>query len=240
MAEHKPLYLWSLKDALAHGERDEWRESYRENCDCARAIERAIADNYHDNRLEDGTQDIIARYGFNRVNWVLANTIQQKEHDGRFSPDNKKWAAQLYIPEDDVRWHFCVESHPGLTDLFVNQARQAWQALGLFDKSHCSDETDYEAKLLILKPSVLKDAYKSPDFQLFYAESGFGCDPNARGRKVYGFFLKDGEETSYNRSDFLGVINDEHLPEWAREKLDEIIGQQPQENESESMTLGGM
>ena len=56
MPEHKPLYLWSLEDAVRHNERDEWRESYRENCDCARAIERAIEENYHDNRLEDGSQ----------------------------------------------------------------------------------------------------------------------------------------------------------------------------------------
>lgn len=42
MPEHKPLYLYSLKEAVELGEKDEWRESYLENCDCARAIERAI------------------------------------------------------------------------------------------------------------------------------------------------------------------------------------------------------
>ena len=45
MQEHKPLYLYSREEALRHGERDQWRDSYRENCDCARAIERAIAEN---------------------------------------------------------------------------------------------------------------------------------------------------------------------------------------------------
>ena len=125
MADHKPLYRWSLQDAVTHNEVQDWRDSYRENCDCARAIERAIADQYHDNILENGTKDIIDRYGFDRVNWVLANTLQEKAHDGRFSQENKRWAKGFYIPRDDVRWHFCVESHPGLTDLFVNQAREA-------------------------------------------------------------------------------------------------------------------
>ena len=46
MADHKPLYRWSLQDAIAHNEVQDWRDSYRENCDCARAIERAIADHY--------------------------------------------------------------------------------------------------------------------------------------------------------------------------------------------------
>ena len=109
------------------------------------------------------------------MNWVLANTLQEKSHDGRFSQENKKWAKGFFIPSDDVRWHFCVESHPGLTDLFINQAREAWQKLGLFDQSHRSEDNDYAGKLLILKPSVLKDEYKASDYQLFYAESGFGA-----------------------------------------------------------------
>lgn len=193
MADHKLLYRWSLQDAIAHNEVQDWRDSYRENCDCARAIERSIADHYHDNILENGTKDIIDRYGFDRVNWVLANTLQEKAHDGRFSQDNKRWAKGFFIPSDDVRWHFCVESHPGLTDLFINQTREAWQNLGLFDASHCSEDNDYAGKLLILKPSVLKDEFKASDYQLFYAESGFGCSPTASGRKVFGKFLKDGE-----------------------------------------------
>lgn len=234
----KPLYRWSLQDAVAHNEVQDWRDSYRENCDCARAIERAIADHYHDNILEDGTKDIIDRYGFDRVNWVLANTLQEKSHDGRFSQENKKWAKGFFIPSDDVRWHFCMESHPGLTDLFINQAREAWQKLRLFDQSHCSEDNDYAGKLLILKPSVLKDEYKASDYQLFYAESGFGCSPTASGRKVFGKFLKDGENTNFNRSDFLGVIKDECIPEWAAEKLAEL--EPPDEDESEGITMGGM
>ena len=236
MAEHKPVYRYSLQEAVAHNEVDDWRNSYRENCNCARAIERAIADHYHDNILENGTKDIITRYGFDRMNWVLANTLQEKSHDGRFSQENKAWAKGFFIPNDDVRWHFCVESHPGLTDIFTTHAREAWQKLGLFDHTHCSEDNDYTGKLLILKPHILKDEYKTPDYQLFYAESGFGCSPTASGRKVFGRFLKDGENTSFNRAEFLGVIRDECIPEWAAEKLAEL--EAPAEDETESLTMG--
>lgn len=238
MADHKLLYCWSMQDAIAHNEMQDWRDSYRENCDCARTIERAIAEHYHDNILEDGTKDIIDRYGFDRVNWVLANTLQEKAHDGRFSRDNKTWANDFFIPNDDMRWHFCVESHPGLTDIFINQARKAWQEFDLFDRSHCADDADYTGKLLILKPSVLKDEFKTPDYQLFYAESGFGCSLTAFGRKVFGKFLKDGENTNFNRSDFLGVIKDACIPEWAAEKLAEL--ESSDADESEEITMGGM
>lgn len=240
MAEFKPLYTWSQKDAIAYDELDQWRESYKENCDCARAIERVINENYRNNVLEDCADEIIDRYGFDRVNFVLANTVQQKMDDGRISPENKKWARGQHIPNDDVRWHFTVESHPGLTDLFVSQTRAAWQKLGLFDDSHCisekDGEIDYKGKVLVLKPTVLKDDCRTPDNQLFYASGGFGCAPNSRGRKVFGRFLNDSEETHFYRGDFLGAIKDECLPEWAAEKLSEM----PDETESDAPTLGGM
>ena len=240
MQEHKPLYLYSREEALRHGERDQWRDSYRENCDCARAIERTIAENYRDNRLGDCASGILDRYGFTRVNWVLANTMQQKSYDGRFSEDNKRWSKQFYIPNDDTKWHFTVESHPGLTNLFVEQARDAWQSLGLFDASHClpdDNDQDYTGKVVVIDPNILKDKYKAPEDQLFLAEGGFGASPNSRGRKVYGCFLKDGEKAYYNRDEILGVLKEEFLPEWASEKLDEL---ENTAEESAGMTMGGM
>ena len=241
MSEHKPLYVYSLSQAVRSNEGDLWRESYKENCDCARAIEKIINENYRDNVLNDCVQPIIEKYGFNRVNWVLANTVKQNKEDGRLSEENKKWARGFHIPIEDVNWHFTVESHPGLTNLFINDARRAWQELGLFDRAHCvsekNSETDYTDKVLILDPSVLKDAYKTPDDQLFLAKGGFGCHPNSRGRKVFGQFLKDGEDTHFYREDFIGVVKDEYLPDWAKEQLAESGEQQ---NQASGMTMGGM
>lgn len=100
MSEHKPMYVWSLKDAVNANERDLWRESYKENCDCARAIEKAIekAYDYEKYSLADCAESIIKEYGFNRVNWVLANTVQQKKTDGRFSEEKQNMGkANIYI-----------------------------------------------------------------------------------------------------------------------------------------------
>ena len=240
MAEHKAVYEWSLEEAIRMNERDLWRESYRENCDCARAIECAIRDHYSDNCLHDCIQPLIEEYGFNRVNLVLANTVQYHHEDGRFSEDNKRWARSFHIPRDDVRWHFSVESHPGLTNLLINQAREAWKALGLFDRTHCiseqDGELDYTGKVVVIDPRTFKDKYKTPKDQLFLAEGGFGCSPGACGRKVFGKFLKDGEETHYQHSDIVGILKDEHLPDWAREKLAELSPP----DEDEGMTMEAM
>ena len=118
--------------------------------------------------------------------------------------------------------------------MFLDRVRKEWENLKLFDKFHCSDEGYYEDKVLVLKPSSLKDEYKTPDFQLFYATGGFGCDPTKIGTSVSGVFLKDDEFAQFRRADFIGVIKDEHLPDWAREKFESIY---KAETESQTPTM---
>lgn len=245
MPKDKTVYNWSLAYAVSEGEVDWWRESYKLNCDCARAIERAIDKHYQNDRLEECAKDLVDEYGFKRMFWVLANTLQQKKDDGRFSEENRKWSKAFYIPEDDVRWHFCVESHPGLTDLFLNQVRHAYQDLGLFNSSHCSEETNYEDKLVIIKGMSLKDEYKTPDNQLFYCTEGNGCRPNALGTKVFGFHLNDMERGYYRRSQIEGVIDEQYIPDWAKSKLTVLFGGEDEgedegEGEDPSLEIGGM
>ena len=126
MPEHKPLYLYSLKEAAEWNEKDEWRESYLENCDCARAIERAIDEHYDGQCLKSCAKEIIDRYGFDRVNFVLAATVRQGTHDGRYSEDNKKWARRFSVMDKENTWQYHVRSHPGLVNLFVADARRLW------------------------------------------------------------------------------------------------------------------
>lgn len=223
MEEHKPLYPYSLKEAVEYGEKDEWRESHLENCDCARAIERAINGHYDGQRLNSCAKEIIDRYGFDRVNFVLANTVTQSIEDGRYSEDNKKWARQFSVMDKENAWQYCVRSHPGLVNLFVSDARQQWNSLELFDNSHCDSEysgqIDYTNRILVLKPSVLKDECKTPQNQLFYAAHGNGCRPDSLGTKVFGFHVADGEKTYYRRTEFAGALKEELIPEWAKENI---------------------
>ena len=62
-----------------------------------------------------------------------------------------------------------VDSHAGLADVFTNRVRKEWNALGLFEKKHCTNEGDYEGKVLALKPSVLKHEYSALE------ECALGC-----------------------------------------------------------------
>ena len=148
MPEYKHLYRYTLQNANEFDEVEQWRESHRENCKCANDITDAINSHYHDNRLDNCVQSMIDKYGFDRVNWVIANTIREGIQDGRYSKENKKWAEGFDVLSSDQNWHFCVTAHPGLVNVFANQLRAAWNELGLFDKAAVTDETNYENQVL--------------------------------------------------------------------------------------------
>lgn len=255
MQEHKPLYLWSKGDARKLGELDLWTVSRNENCICAREIEQAIAANHRDDRMHtDFMKDVIKKFGFDHVNWVLANTVKEGMYDGRYNPDNKKWAETKYIPKESgsTNYAFTVNSHPCLVDAVVNRVRKEWKDLGLYDNSHCYDESlNFQGKVTVLRPDVLEDEYKKTEYQLFYASTGFGCDPHASGTKVFGQFLFDGEKARFCRGDFIGVLKLDLLPDWAQEKYaalsskdkpvqKEEIAQDTEEDSSETPKMGGL
>ena len=225
MAEHKPLYRGSFSEAVRLSETDQWRASWHENVACRDFIDQSIHQNYGNSRLNgDVAGDAIAEYGYDRVSFVLANTIRLKDHDGRFSATNKEWAQSFYFEADDIHRHDWVidQSHPGLVDIVTNQARQAYDQLHLFDAAQCitvHEFQDVTGHVLVLRPEVLKDEYKTPESQLFMASHGNGCRADAIGRSIFGKFLVDGERTSFQREHFLGVLKAELLPEWAIEKM---------------------
>ena len=126
-----PVYRQNAAYAREHGELEQYRVSRQANIACREAIEQAIHQNYDGSRLFDGTAaKVMQQYGAERVLYVLANTIQQKELDGRFSFPNREWAKTEDVQSNrddfgiDRNYEFVVNSHAGLTDLFVSQARK--------------------------------------------------------------------------------------------------------------------
>lgn len=101
MKDTTPIYFHSATYAHEHGELDQYRASHKANIACKEAIEQAIADNYRDNRLGPAcVQQVLQQFDPGRIFYVLANTVRQKEHDGRISRDNKAWAQTIPVCED--------------------------------------------------------------------------------------------------------------------------------------------
>ena len=93
---------------------------------CKVDIERGIATHFDGMHLNiDFIANLYALYGEERMNYVLANTVQMSDGDGRYSPGNKAWAKEISInnAEDDRRT-FYVNSHPALFDGFITAYRR--------------------------------------------------------------------------------------------------------------------
>lgn len=129
------VYPHSAAYAQEHGEVDAYRASYMANLACKEAIEKAIHDHYHNNSLgSDAIKDVLAQFGMERTQYVLANTIRSKDEDGRISSDNKTWAKSIPVLEDTDAWsknrnaYLVVDGvNPGLTDIFTRLVRKAAQ-----------------------------------------------------------------------------------------------------------------
>lgn len=89
-----------------------------------------------------------------------------------------------------------------------------------------------------MSPDTLRESCWSPRDQLWLANGGAGCSPTSLGQAVFAVCLSDGERTRWNRTDFTGVLDEQYLPDWALEKLNELRG--PQQEQDSGPVMGGM
>ena len=119
-----PVYHEVANYAFEAGELDTYRASMKANIACRDSIEEVINQHYHDNRLESGAaKEVLEEFGAERVQYILANTVQQKDWDGRFSTENKEWAKTVEVCRENSMRFMVDRAHPGLTDLFINEVR---------------------------------------------------------------------------------------------------------------------
>lgn len=135
-----PLYPHTAAYALEHGELEQYCASLQANIACKNAIEAAIRQYFDGMHLnEAAVTEVMSAYGKERICYVVANTLQQKSWDGRFSPSNKAWAAQFEIaaavrPDYDSRVAFVVDSHPAVLDGFTGLLRRECEKPSLYER----------------------------------------------------------------------------------------------------------
>ncbi len=82
---------------------------------------------------------------------------------------------------------------------------------------HYSD--DINGKVIAIDPKVLKPEYQRADKQLYLVTGGFGASANSRGSAVFCKNIHTGKTVRYERMDVMGEVKPECMPEWAKEKL---------------------
>ena len=125
-----PIYRETANYAYEAGELESYRASLAANVECRRAIEAAISSNYGDNRLDAdaAVKSVLEQFSPERVRYVLANTIQQKDFDGRIPQPLKEWAKSVEVCPENASRFLVDKPNPGLTALFVDAFRQQTEA----------------------------------------------------------------------------------------------------------------
>ena len=133
----------------------DYRTSMQANMDCKEAIEQTINDYYGNNRLaaESAVKSILEKFSPERVAYVLAQTIQQKDHDGRISPDCKEWAKGMDGSPDHATQLIIDSVNPGLVSLFTEE----------FVRQTVISRTQEQAPAEQSKPAVPEKAPKEPE-----------------------------------------------------------------------------
>lgn len=121
-----PIYRETANYAYEAGEMEAYRASLAANEKCRSAIEVAISSNYGDNSLnaEAAVKSVLEQFSPERVWYVLANTIQQKNFDGRIPQPLKEWAKSVEVCPENASRFLVDKLNPGLTALFVDAFRQ--------------------------------------------------------------------------------------------------------------------
>ena len=126
-----PVYLETLRHAVdVDGDKALFHNSHKLNCACAEAIDKAISTHntpaghpggaYYD--FDVVLKEVAAEYGTERVNAVVAHTVNKHDWDGRLSDKNKEWAKTVDVPQVD---YIPLNTHLAVFDGFVNHVREA-------------------------------------------------------------------------------------------------------------------
>lgn len=121
-----PIYRESANYAYEAGELEAYHASLAANEECRSAIEAAISGNYAENRLDAdaAVKSVLEQFSPERIRYVLANTIQQKDFDGRIPQSLKEWAKSVEVCPENASRFLVDKPNPGLTALFVDAFRQ--------------------------------------------------------------------------------------------------------------------
>lgn len=123
-SDRAPLYMKTFDEAYSLGETDKYHADHELNVKCRQAIKTAIADNYDGYHLKHDISDaVIQQYGLQRVVYVLANSIQLMDYDGRVSADNKAWAKGYSIKDDERNRRYYFVDSAGLVNIFAKEVR---------------------------------------------------------------------------------------------------------------------
>lgn len=115
-----------------------------------------------------------------------------------------------------------------------NELSQAPNPKEVLGNEHCdiiNHAVDIKNKIVVIKPNILLPEYRTATQQLVYVTGGFGASKNSHGSAVFVTNVYNAKESRWERSDILGIIKPQHIPEWAKDKIKQIEKKQKKEHQ---------
>ena len=100
-----------------------------------------------------------AEYGAERTEWVLANTMQKQQGDGRYSASNQAWAKKFDIPKN-ASGFFC-NAHPVLLNSFIDKVREKPSLLAALEANEKKSKEQFSQKSEPGKDTPIKNKNES-------------------------------------------------------------------------------
>ena len=122
----------------------------------------------------------------------------------------------------------------------VRAQRQEHHAPQLLTEADCIRDSragDYEGKVLVMRPGVLRPEYWNAAHQLYFAVGGNGARAGGHGTKVFCINIYTGEHTYIRRTDVMGAVKPDRLPGWAKEKAAALRQDYQREKAAEKQRL---
>ena len=91
-----------------------------------------------------------------------------------------------------------------------------------------SYDDELKGKVIVIRPDVLKREYQRATRQYQLCTGGFGASPNSRGSACFCTNIYSGQESRFERRDVLGIVLEDQMPFWVREKLETVNHQKVQ------------
>ena len=129
-----PLYHYPSDYARENGELEAYRASKKANIACREAIDGVLTERFRGAGLDNpaaAVKEMADQFGFERVLFVLANTVRWHSSDRRFSADNRQWADTIPVfdhenGKDRGRSDYVLRSHPAKADEFITAVRREY------------------------------------------------------------------------------------------------------------------
>lgn len=121
------LYKPTLNDADERNQLDLWTASLRQNILCSAELDKIISDDIDSTSFVERLHPIVNEYGYERILWVLANTVKEHYYHGA-GYGVEEYVKSLGISDEYYNTLFILEKY---TDEMLNRFIDLTRALAL-------------------------------------------------------------------------------------------------------------